>query len=216
MTVFLVALILAVYLVELMLSAHGLSAGALFASPSLGTMVAMGAQVGSLVVAGQWWRIVTAMFLHFNWLHIGTNAYSLYIVGGLVEPAFGSWRTLIIYLLSGILGGLFLLLLMPLNVVGAGASGAIFGLLGATVVLGFFLPRGARRGLLSWAIGIFVLNIGFDLFDPAIAIWDHVGGFVGGLLLAWALGVPGRQSRLATVAWVLYLALAVGILRLVA
>lgn len=194
---------------------YGLTPLNLFTAPSLGTMVAMGAQVGQLVLAGQWWRVVTAMFLHFNWLHIATNAWSLYVVGGLIEPAYGSWRFAVIYLVSGIMGGVFLLALMPPNVVGAGASGAIFGLLGATVVLGLLLPGRGRRSLLNWALTIFILNIAFDLFNPAIGIWDHVGGFVGGILAAWALGLPHRRARGWFLGLLGYLLVFAGMLRLV-
>jgi rhomboid protease GluP len=210
-TVFLVVLLFAIYLVELGVVRQGPTPEVLFSSPSLATMVAMGAQVGSLVLEGQWWRILTAMFLHFNWLHIATNAYSLYVVGGLIEPYYGSWRYVAVYLLSGIMGGLFLLAFMPPDVVGAGASGAIFGLLGATVVLGLMLPGAARRSLIRWSFTIFALNIAFDLFNPEIGVWDHVGGFIGGLLAAWGTGLAERRPRLGTAGWVLYAALALGI-----
>lgn len=159
----------------------------------LSTAVALGAQVTPLVLAGQWWRLVSAMFIHWSWLHVGLNGFSLYIVGSVVEPVYGSWRTVGVYLLGGLVGGLAVLALMPPNVVSAGASGAIFALLGAVLVVAIVAIRRIGPSLLWWVLGIVGINLIFDVSVPFIAIWDHVGGFIGGILATVALGLPGRR-----------------------
>src|SRR5205823_7745418 len=89
-----------------------------------------GAQVNLLVQQGQVWRIFTAMFLHFNILHIALNMLSLFFIGTAVEVFYGKWRYLVIYLGSGIVGGIVTFFLTP-EAFAAGASGAIFGVFGA-------------------------------------------------------------------------------------
>ncbi|MHB1505405.1 MAG: rhomboid family intramembrane serine protease [Sulfobacillus sp.] len=159
----------------------------------LATAVALGAQYTPLVLAGQPWRLVTAMFIHWSWLHILLNGWSLYIVGTVVEPVYGSWRTLGIYLLGGLLGGVATLALMPQNVISAGASGAIFALLGAVLVVAIVARKRIGSSLLWWALGIVGINLLFDLYNPQIAIWDHLGGFLGGILATLVCGLPGRR-----------------------
>ena len=182
----------------------GLGSG--LGSAPLMRMVHLGAQVNGFVLKGQWWRIVTAMFLHFNYLHVALNGYSLFVMGELVEPALGTRRFLVVYLLGGVLGGLVSLVAYPLGEVLVGASGAIFGLLGATAVIAFSAEGPARRYLLRWLASILVLNLAFDVLDPSIALWDHVGGLVGGFLAAYMLGgvrrTAGEGSRLAAAAYI--------------
>lgn len=172
------------------------------------TAIALGAQLTPLVLAGQWWRLVSAMFVHWSWLHVGLNGFSLYIVGSVVEPVYGGWRTLGVYFLGGVLGGLAVLALMPPNVVSAGASGAIFALLGAVLVVAIVAIRRIGPSLLWWVLGIVGINLVFDVSVPFIAIWDHIGGFIGGILATVALGLPGRRwSWLNGLAGVLLVAL---------
>src|SRR5436853_1781083 len=117
-------------------------------------IVNAGAQVNLLVQQGQVWRIFTAMFLHFNILHIGLNMLSLFFIGTAVEVFFGKWRYLVIYLGSGIVGGIVTYFLMPPETLAAGASGAIFGVFGA---LGVFyianrqaLGRYGSGAIMNW------------------------------------------------------------------
>ncbi len=180
--------------------------GGLGGSPQLMRMVNLGAQVNILVLQGQWWRILTAIFLHLNWLHILLNGWSLFVMGELVEPAFGWKRFIAVFLLGGILGGLLSLVAYPPYSVLVGASGAIFGLLGATGVIALE-ARGPMRGyLLRWLGGILVLNLAFDFMYPGIGVWDHIGGLVGGFLAAYTLGGVRRlqswRSRGAGIAYV--------------
>jgi membrane associated rhomboid family serine protease len=160
-------------------------------------IVIFGVQDNGLVMHGQYWRIFTAMFLHANILHIGLNMLSLFFIGRPVELFYGKLRYLVIYLLSGIIGGIAILFLSP-GAQALGASGAIFGVFGALGVfyvvnwrsLGMY-GRGAIGNWLFW-LG---LNLVFD-FAPGsnIAVWDHIGGLLAGIVLSFLL-IPRLNRR---------------------
>jgi membrane associated rhomboid family serine protease len=156
-----------------------------------------GGQVNILVAQGQVWRIFTAMFIHFNLLHIGLNMLSLFLIGGVVEMVFGKWRYLVIYLGSGIVGGIVTYFVMPPETLAAGASGAIFGVFGA---LGVFyimnrqaLGRYGAGAITNWLFWL-GLNLVFGFSQPGIGIWDHIGGLVAGIIIA-ALLMPRLRRR---------------------
>ena len=151
-------------------------------------LLVLGAKVNSAIASGEIWRLVTPIFLHIGILHIGVNMYSLYIVGPPVERLFGRQRMLTIYLLSGIAGVAFSLAFS--SAPSAGASGAIFGLLGA--LGGFlFIHRGlfGRAGSvqLRQIVLVAVLNLAIGL-SPGIDNWGHLGGLLAGLALAYVVG----------------------------
>ncbi len=154
---------------------------------SLDTLVQFGAQNTQLIQeTGQYWRIFTAMFIHFNLIHIGLNMLSLFLIGRVVELFYGKWRYLVIYLGAGVLGGIVTFFLQP-GALAAGASGAIFGVFGALGV--FYIAN--RRALGAYgpgAIGQWIFWLGLNLIwgfsTPGIGILDHIGGLVAGMLLA--------------------------------
>jgi membrane associated rhomboid family serine protease len=160
-----------------------------------------GVQDNSLVMQGQYWRIFTAMFLHASIFHIGLNMLSLFFIGPAVEMLYGKWRYLLIYLLSGIVGGIttYLISVYDPSFVGTsqsvvGASGAIFGVFGALGT--FFIFNRNARGM----IGQWLFWLGLNLFwgfipGSGIAIWDHIGGLIAGFLLALLLTVSIRRRR---------------------
>ena len=160
-------------------------------------LVNAGAQVNFLVAQGQVWRIFTAMFLHFNLLHIGLNMLSLFLIGGVVEMVFGKWRYLLIYLGSGIVGGILTFYVSPLNTLAAGASGAIFGVFGALGIFYIFnrqaLGRYGAGAITNWLFWL-GLNLVFGFSQPGIGIWDHIGGLVAGMIIA-ALLMPRTRRR---------------------
>jgi len=157
----------------------------------LQVLVDMGALYGPLVVIkGEWWRLVSAMFLHGGMTHILMNMVSLYIVGRGVENYFSKSAYLLIYLFSGLIGGLASLAVHPQSV-GIGASGAIFGLFGA--LAGFFLAHRAQIAAYSHEfMKDFAAIVGINLFlgfaIPSIDMSAHVGGlivgFLGGFVIA--------------------------------
>jgi rhomboid protease GluP len=151
-------------------------------------LINLGAKIGPLMAAGQWWRFLTPVFLHASLLHISVNMYSLYAIGPAVERFFDTPRMLAIYLLSGI-GGVVLSLAFSSGA-SVGASGAIFGLLGALAAF-FYLHRSifGRFGMIQLRQLIFIalLNLMLGL-SPGIDNWGHVGGLVTGACLTLALG----------------------------
>jgi membrane associated rhomboid family serine protease len=154
----------------------------------------LGADQRDLVLAGQWWRPLTSMFLHGGWLHLAFNAWALYQLGSLFELLLGSRQMLGVYLASGLLGS-FASLAWSQNV-SVGASGAIFGLMGALIA---FLAR-RREMLTPYAkslLGQLVLwagiNVVFGLGTPRIDNAAHLGGCAAGLLLGLLL--KERQPR---------------------
>lgn len=156
--------------------------------------LSLGAQyTPDILQDGQWWRLVAAMFIHWSWVHVALNAWSLWILGSVVEPFEEAWRFVIIYLVAGVFGGLVTLVFMPTNTLSAGASGAIFGLFGAVVVISIKIRNPMTRNLLLWVLFFLVLNLAFDFVTPGIAIWDHIGGFVGGFFAALAVGLPEQE-----------------------
>lgn len=152
-----------------------------------GALTALGLNFGPLVKQGQWWRIITCMFLHAGLIHLGLNMYSLFIVGPRVEDFFGKWKFLLIYFISGISGSL---LSIGLNgdVASVGASGAIFGLFGALVYFGYTYRGYIGTIIKSQIVPIVIYNLLMGLFIPGIDMWGHVGGLIGGIITAYTLG----------------------------
>ncbi len=165
-----------------------------------------GAKINANLAAGEAWRLVTPVFLHANLLHIGVNMYSLWALGPAVERFFGHARFLAVYLLSGIGGVLLSLVLSPDPSVGA--SGAIFGLLGALATF-LYLHRGTfgQLGAMQLRQLVFVALINLALgLTPGIDNWGHVGGLIAGAVLSWFLGprfsttmLPDGRPRLVDV-----------------
>jgi membrane associated rhomboid family serine protease len=164
--------------------------GSLFASLSYD---GFSAPVG--VAHGEWWRLVTSMFLHANFLHIAMNMYSLYYAGSILEQVIGRWRFGLLYLASGIAGSAGALVWSP-NTPTLGASGAIFGILGALFVL-------ERRGNIhsgGQIAGLIVINLVITFaLSSYISVGAHVGGLIGGVLLMFAL-VNFRRSAVLSIA----------------
>ena len=151
------------------------------------TLLKYGANYGDFVRNGEVYRLVSSMFLHSGFMHIFFNMYSLYIVGPKIEDFYGKWKYLLIYLLSGISGGLLSIAISG-NYVTVGASGAIFGLFGALIYLGYNYRGYIGNVVRSQIIPIVIYNLMLGFFISGIDIWGHVGGLIGGLICAYALG----------------------------
>jgi rhomboid protease GluP len=159
-------------------------------STNTNVLVEFGARTTPLIQQGQWWRLITPVFLHIGLMHIVVNSITIYYIGTQIEMIFGHWRFLLIYFLSGITGNNASFVFLP-NTLSAGASTAIFGLFGAFLMLGESYRNNAYIRLLSRQFLLFVvLNLVFDLFSPGIDIYGHIGGLLGGFLLAYVVGAP--------------------------
>ncbi len=182
--------------------------GASFWMPTLGQLMHWGAdRPNNILLYGQWWRIVTAMFVHVGILHLATNMWCLWNLGLLAEPLMGSWGLVAAYILTGAAGNLLSTArnwMVPLRdatgapffSAGAGASGAVFGIAGALIVLlkSRRLPvpqlelKRLRKSVIYFAVVNLLiglsLNFGSGFTGVAIDNSAHIGGFLCGLLFA--------------------------------
>lgn len=175
------------------------------------TLLLMGAKTNNLVQAGQWWRLITPIFLHIGIFHIFMNGFTLLYVGQILEPMVGHWRFFVIYILSGIMGNLASFAFGANNVISAGASTSLFGMFAAFLALGLIYRENRfLRELGKSFLGLIAINLLMDLTMSGIDIWGHVGGAVGGLLLGYALGLP-KISRPKMIFRILAILVAVAI-----
>ncbi len=147
------------------------------------------------VAHGEWWRLVTAAFLHYGPLHLALNMYSLYFAGTLLEHVIGRWRFVLLYLASGVAGSAGALWLSP-NAITVGASGAIFGILGAL----FVLERSRHIATGGQVAGLIVLNLILTFAISNISVGGHLGGLVAGVALMWLLLEFRRSAALSVAA----------------
>lgn len=147
------------------------------------TLILFGAKVNALILQGQVWRLFTSMFIHIGFLHLAFNLYALWILGSFCEERFGRRRFLFTYLLSGLGGSLASFLFT--DALSAGASGAIFGILGALVPYAWKQPLLWKSGFGKNLIVIIVLNLGLGIVQPQIDIYAHLGGLFMGLLIGF-------------------------------
>ncbi len=139
------------------------------------------AQINSKVIEDlELWRLVTSMFLHADGLHLFSNMVALLIFGAAIENNFPRYQYLIIYFISGLIGNLFSLVLLPLYVISLGASGAIFGLIGAAFIF-FMREEPSLIGLSLIYIAYFIIMS----FQPGINYWAHIFGLAGGVLFGY-------------------------------
>ena len=148
-----------------------------------------GALNGFLVANGDWWRLFTSMFLHASVIHLAMNMLFLWWIAAPVEQAIGRARFALVYVVSGLSGAAGALLLTAPGTTTVGASGALFGILGAA----FVFERQRNYVLGGGALTIIVLNLAFTFAIPGISIGGHLGGLVGGALSALALSRLGRS-----------------------
>ena len=184
----------------------------------VGTLVGFGAKTNELLRQGEWFRLVTPIFIHGGLLHLASNSYAIWMVGPLVEKLYGSARFSLIYLLAGVggvigsyLGGFS----RPAYIPGVGASGAIFGLFGLLLVFGYRyrdeLPPNFRRSIKSGILPVIVINLFIGFSIPAIDNAAHIGGLLAGVGLVCLIPylAPGRAGVSAVGLLALALCLAV-------
>ena len=166
---------------------HDYLANAVSNSQNADVLVAYGAKYNEAILNGQYWRFVTPIFLHANILHVGLNMLNLIVLGVIVERIFGHIRFLLIYLVTGVISVVASFYFAPQEI-SVGASGAIFGLVGAYSFFVFIHRKAFRYGgipALSWLVLIIGLNLGIGLIIPNVDNYAHVGGFLSGCILGW-------------------------------
>ena len=159
-----------------------------------GTLLAFGANWGLLTKNGEYFRLLTCAFLHIGIVHLLFNMYALYVIGPQVESFFGKFKFILIYLLSAISASTLSLIFND-NVISAGASGAIFGLLGALLYFGYYYRVYLGNVLKSQIIPIILINLLFGFVVSGVDNAAHVGGLIGGVLTSMALGAPDKKNK---------------------
>jgi len=142
---------------------------------------------GPAVANGDWWRLITAAFLHGSVLHIGLNMLAVGWLGAPVERYVGHLRYLALYVVSGLAGSAGALIANPTSVT-VGASGAVFGILGALLIIEYQ----ATGSLAGQAFMLIVINLAFSLTANGISVGGHIGGLIGGVLAMLAISRFGR------------------------
>ncbi len=179
----LIGINVAMYLAELVLQTFFMSHGQM--------LLVLGAKENTLITVGQYWRLLTAAFLHSGLSHIACNMFALFIWGRNAEALLGRARYLAVYLVSGAFGTLLSYLCSP--AVAVGASGAIFGLFGALL---YFRLR--HRRMFDQVFGIQVLiiigmNLAMGFMGQGVDNFGHIGGLLGGFAAAYAVGLYGER-----------------------
>lgn len=182
-TMTLIGINVGIYLLQL--------AGGASINANSGWIYEHGALYGPLVAQGDWERLITAAFLHYGPIHLGMNMLALWWIGRPLEDWLGPVRYLLLYLVAGLAGSAGALIANP-TAVTVGASGAIFGILGAAIVL----ERQQTYVLGGSAITLLVVNLAFTFAVPGISIGGHLGGLAGGALAILALSQLGKRSAI--------------------
>lgn len=192
-----IAFTIIMYVISWVMTARAASA-ALQSAPALGgistgVLAELGAK-GPWIFAGQYWRLVTAIFLHAGLIHIGFNLWCLFDVGPMVESLFCGSKYIVFYLVTGVFGYIVSALWAPFGV-SIGASGAIMGLIGILIGASFHLGsmgKELRRQLWKWVIYIAIFGL-LPIF--AIDNAAHFGGFIAGLLIGYVVSTGEPQTR---------------------
>lgn len=161
-------------------------------SMNIENLIQSGAKYNPAIIDGEWWRIISSMFLHIGVFHLLMNMIALYYLGTAVEKIYGSIRYIVIYFLAGIGGGLTS---FAFNIhVAAGASGALFGLFGALLFFGIIYKRLFFQTMGKSIILILVINLIFGFMVPQIDMGAHVGGLIMGFIAATITYLPKKRN----------------------
>jgi len=164
-----------------------------------GVQLAWGANFGPATKDGEWWRLGSAMFLHFGIVHLAMNMWALWDAGRLVERLYGTWRFALIYAASGLVGNLVSLVVQGDRAVSGGASGAIFGVIGALLICLARERRSVDRFEFRWLFwggsAFAAASLGLGFLVTGIDNAAHLGGLATGTLLGIALGRALTRER---------------------
>lgn len=157
------------------------------------TLLKFGASYPDYIRAGEYYRLITSAFLHIGILHFLFNNYALYVIGSQLEGFYGKVKYLIIYIGSAIFGNLMSLLFT--DSISAGASGAIFGLLGALLYFGYHYRVYLGTVVKSQVIPLILINLAIGFMMNGVNNAAHIGGLIGGILLSMAVGVKYKSTK---------------------
>lgn len=178
MTYSLIAINLIVYMISAILS------NSIF-DININVLINLGAKYNELIAEGQFYRLFTSMFLHAGLIHIGLNMISLNAIGPLVENIYGKYKYITLYLISGVVAALSSFAFS--DSVSVGASGAIFGILGAVLVFSIKMKKNIGRNLLTNVISVIAINLMLGFSISNVDNYAHIGGLIAGVIFATAL-----------------------------
>lgn len=164
-------------------------------SEDIRTLINFGALTKVFVEYGDYYRLITSAFLHVGFLHLLCNMYALYILGKDIESFFGKVKFIFIYLISALVGSFVSLIFMDEYAVSAGASGAIFGLMGALLYFGYNYRVTLNNSINRQILPVIFINLLFGFISPGIDNYAHLGGLLGGYLASTAVGVKYKSSK---------------------
>lgn len=159
------------------------------------TLVDFGALSKVLVQYGEYYRIITCAFLHIGILHLLCNMYALYVLGKDIESFYGRYKYIFIYLISAIIGSLTSLTFMDEYTISAGASGAIFGLMGSLLYFGYNYRVTLNNSINKQILPIIFINLLFGFMSSGVDNFAHLGGLLGGYIASMVVGVKYKTSR---------------------
>ena len=164
-----------------------------------GPLLEAGLVYGPAVAAGEWWRIFTSAFLHLGLLHLAFNMYALWLFGPIIEQMYGHIEYAVAYVLCAAGGSVLTILAAPQSAA-AGASGAVFGLLGMAFVVSrrrHLMLGPQARAIVSQAGTLLVLNLVITFASPRISWTGHLGGLLVGVVIGWLL-VPSQAATMGS------------------
>lgn len=164
-------------------------------SEDIETLKNFGANYIPLVKSGEYIRLITSAFVHIGIIHLLSNMYALYVIGRQVEQLYGRMKYILIYFISAIMGSLFTVVFSSSNTVAAGASGAIFGLLGALLYFGYSYRGYIGNSIINQVLPAILLNLVIGFSSPNIGNSAHIGGLIGGYLISMALGIDTEKDN---------------------
>lgn len=174
------------------------------------TLIKFGAFQKDLILGGEYYRLITSAFLHIGIFHLLFNCYALYVIGRQLESFLGKIKFLIIYIVSALCGSL-MSMIFPISI-SAGASGAIFGLLGSLLYFGYNYRVYLGTVLKSQIIPLILINLIFGFMVSGINNAAHIGGLIGGILITMSLGIKYKSKKSEQINGIVLLSLFLGFL----
>ena len=159
------------------------------------TLVLFGANVPALIRGGDYYRLIASGFLHIGIIHILCNMYSLSVLGPTIEHFYGKAKYILIYFFSMIIASLFVMVFQNDYSVSAGASGAIFGLLGSLLYFGYYYRGYIGNQIIGQVIPVIIINLVIGFMFPGISNAAHIGGLIGGVAVSFMLGINDKSDK---------------------
>ncbi len=182
-------------------------------SENTNTLLKFGAlSKAHIIINSEYYRIFTSAFLHIGPMHLVFNMWALYAVGSQVENYFGKKKYLIIYFVSILIASLLSLAFTPLEVISAGASGAVFGLFGALLYFGYNYRAYFGNVILRQILPIIMINLFIGFTSSGINNLAHIGGLIGGVLISYATGLKDKSSKQERTSGTIAVLITIGIL----